>query len=269
MTKSDAPTLPAPINGAGKPLLQRLTDIENTLNATLKALPDLIRAATQESGQASSKAISDLQAAQQQASQDAEARQAELLRAVQKIVPPPVEWPDLAGMQKAVQELQETAEQYAQQIKELAEKSASDTVDLAPIEQRLKAVEERKAPEATDFAPIEKRVADLEDRPEPAAPDLQPLESRITALETALGINTPDIPAQAQRQAANAPQMASAATPLDPSMPGYAALLADGTYTSTELVNAATDADLDAVKGIGPITITEIRAYLKGETTNG
>lgn len=209
MTQPSTPRLPAPLAGAGKTITQRLSDLEAAVNALIARAPTF----------ATAQSVADLKAALDADRKAAEARHQELLRAVAASAQPPVQFPDLSGLQKAV------------------DQHGKDIADL----------KSRPAPEL---------------RPLPAEvewPDLAPLEGRVQVLEEMLGMAEPS--AEGTVQALGVPE--GLAAPLDPAAPGYAALIADGRYVTAAAVHSATDAELDEVPGIGPATITALRAFLK------
>ena len=202
MTHS-TPSLPAPLAGAGKTITQRLSDLEAAVNALIARAPTF----------ATARSVSDLKAALDADRKAAEARHQELLRAVAASAQPPAQFPDLSGLQKAV------------------DQHGKDIADL----------KSRPVPELPDL------------------PDLAPIEGRVQMLEEMLGIAEPS--AEGTVQALGVPE--GLAAPLDPAAPGYAALIADGRYVTAAAVHSATDAELDEVPGIGPATITALRAFLK------
>lgn len=229
---STPPALPAPLNGAGKTINQRIADIEVAVNGVLSALPGMLTAQVGAALKPVQAAQTELRATLDADRAAAEKRHAELLKAVAASAQPPIQFPDLSGLQK----------------------------DVKLHGEKIAALEGRAAPAAPDLSGITARLDALENAPEIELPevesvDLAPLEGRVAALEDALGLTA---------QATQEPEPAPAGTPLDPATPGYAAYLADGRYTTAEAIQAATDEELDAVKGIGPSTIADTRIYLKG-----
>jgi hypothetical protein len=159
------PTLPAPINSAGKTIAQRLTDAETTLNALLAYLPT----------RASAQDVSALRAALDADRTAAEKRHAELLKAVAQSAQPPIQFPDLSGLQKQVA-------QHGEAITVLQNTRVDIPAapDLTPLERAVQGLDER--------------VLELETRPLPATVELcetDPLEARLAVVEDALGI-TPE-----------------------------------------------------------------------------
>lgn len=160
-----APTLPAPINSAGKTIAQRLTDAETTLNALLAYLPT----------RASAQDVSALRAALDADRTAAEKRHAELLKAVAQSAQPPVQFPDLSGLQKQVAQHGETIT-----VLQNTRVDVPAAPDLTPLERAVQGLDER--------------VLELETRPLTATVELcdtQPLEGRLAVVEDALGI-TPE-----------------------------------------------------------------------------
>ncbi|TDE86002.1 hypothetical protein [Deinococcus sp. S9] len=196
MTQPSTPSLPAPLAGAGKTITQRLSDLEAAVNALIARAPTF----------ATAQSVADLKAALDADRKAAETRQQELLKAVQASMQPPIVFPDVAGLQKIIQ-------QHEQEIAELT----------ARLEQ--------PAPEPPDFAPLQTQI--------------QGIMARLQEIEAALGLAGPaDLPTD---------------------LPGRAALLADGRFTTLAAIAAATDADLDDVPGIGPATVSALRAFLEEE----
>lgn len=162
------PTLPAPINSAGKTIAQRLTDAETTLNALLAYLPT----------RASAQDVSALRIALDADRAAAEKRHAELLKAVAQSAQPPIQFPDLSGLQKQVA-------QHGEAITVLQNTRVDIPAapDLTPLERAVQGLDER--------------VLELETRPLPATVELcdtTPLEARLTVVEDALGITQAALP---------------------------------------------------------------------------
>lgn len=166
MSQPSTPVLPAPINSAGKSITQRLSDLEAAVNNLITYLPT----------RASS---SDMQALKSTLDADrraGEARHQELLKAVAQSAQPPLQFPDLSGLQKEVRAHSEAISKLQN-----APNPVPTTVDTTALEGAVQALDER--------------VLELETRPTtPPHPDATPLEARVTILEDLLGLTTPTDP---------------------------------------------------------------------------
>lgn len=143
------PHLPAPLNGAGRTISQRLTDLEAAVNAlgavlqqrptqgdvqALRDIQDSDRRAVatqhaelQHSLRTDVQALRDTQDSDRQA---AVAQHTELLQAVAASVPPPVIFPDLAGLQRSVASAQDRLGVLEQAPGALPSPTPTDDPDL-------------------------------------------------------------------------------------------------------------------------------------------
>lgn len=236
--QNTAPTLPAPLNGAGKSINQRLADLEAGFNSLLSVLAGFPQqAAAIKAVQDGLKSLADAQQGEKTA---AETRHRELLKEVAQSAPLPVQFPDLSGLQKSVRNHEER---------------------LGTLEKPTQAA----APLPSGSGDLEARVTAVEE----AVGIERPKATGMTATTVAQSVQaatTVEAEAKASRPAEEASERA--ATPLDPKMPGYKALMADGRYSTVEAVTAASDEELDAVRNITPATVTDLRTFLQGVNTN-